>query len=111
MKNHMHTATSHRPPAAGASAHTHVHDELTQKKITNRLAKAIGHLQAVKAMVEHGSDCSDVLIQLSAVKAALNKTGHFIMQEHMEHCVVEAVQDGDTERITAFLESMKMFIK
>ena len=51
-------------------SHTHTHSHEHTKEVSNRLARAIGHLQKVKQMVENGDDCSDVLIQLAAVKSA-----------------------------------------
>lgn len=61
-------------------SHTHTHSHEHTKEVSNRLARAIGHLQKVKQMVENGDDCSDVLIQLAAVKSALNNTGKVILE-------------------------------
>lgn len=52
-------------------SHTHTHSHEHTKEVSNRLARAIGHLQKVKQMVENGDDCSDVLIQLAAVNLRL----------------------------------------
>lgn len=62
-------------------SHTHTHSHEHTKEVSNRLARAIGHLQKVKQMVENGDDCSDVLIQLAAVKSALNNTGKVILKD------------------------------
>ena len=62
-------------PAKHSHSHTHTHSHEHTKEVSDRLARAIGHLQKVKQMVENGDDCSDVLIQLAAVKSALNNTG------------------------------------
>lgn len=67
------------------------------KAVLNRLSRAIGHLNAVKQMVEEGRDCSEVLIQLSAVKSELANTGKVILKDHLEHCVVQAVRENDAE--------------
>ena len=56
-------------------SHGHTHSHEQTKAVLNRLSRAIGHLEAVKKMVEEGQDCSQVLIQLAAVKSALNNTG------------------------------------
>lgn len=56
--------------------HGHVHENT--KAVLNRLARAIGHLESVKKMVEDGRDCSEVLIQLSAVRSAINNIGKVI---------------------------------
>ena len=73
--------------------HSHSHTHTNTKAVLNRLARVIGHLQSIKHMVEDGRDCSEVLIQLSAVKAAINSTGKVILQDHIQHCLVEAVQE------------------
>ena len=74
-------------------SHGHVHEN--QKAVLNRLSRAIGHLEKVKRMVEEGYDCSEVLVQLAAVRSALDNTGKVILKDHMRHCMVDAVADGD----------------
>ena len=80
-------------------AHTHVHPHEQTKTVLNRLARATGHLQSVSKMVENGRDCSEVLIQLSAVIAALNSTGRIILEDHIDNCIVDAVHNGDHKAI------------
>lgn len=79
--------------------HGHTHDPKEVKAIVNRLAKAIGHLESVKHMVEDGRDCAEVLVQLAAVKAAIGNTGKLILKQHITHCIVDAVETGDDEAI------------
>ena len=79
--------------------HTHTHTHQNTKAVLNRLSRAIGHLESIKRMVEDGRDCSEVLIQLSAVKAAINNTGKVILQDHIEHCIVDAIESGDRETL------------
>lgn len=67
--------------------------------ILNRLSRAIGHLNAVKTMIENGRDCSEVLIQLSAVKSEIVNTSKVILKDHLDHCIVEAVKDNDETTI------------
>ena len=83
----------------GAADHVHTHDPKDVRLIVNRLAKAIGHLESVKRMVEDGKDCSEVLIQLAAVKSALNNTGKVILKQHISHCIVDAIETGDDEAL------------
>ncbi len=92
-------------------SHTHTHSHAHTKEVTNRLARAIGHLQKVKQMVENGEDCSDVLIQLAAVKSALNNTGKVILKDHLDHCIVHAVEEGNTEMLEELNEAIDKFIK
>jgi DNA-binding FrmR family transcriptional regulator len=70
-----------------------------KEKLKSRLAKAIGHLNAVHRMVDEQKYCIDVLNQLKAVQAALNKTSEVILRQHLETCVVEAVNKQDSQRV------------
>lgn len=69
------------------------------KSVLNRLSRAIGHLGAVRKMVEEGRDCTDVLIQLSAVKAEIVNTSKVILKDHIDHCIVDAVNEHDEDAI------------
>lgn len=62
-------------------------------------------------MVENDEDCSDVLIQLAAVKSAINNTGKVILKGHMEHCIVHAVEDGDLQMIDELNTAIDKFMK
>lgn len=94
-----------------ASTHDNGHYHQNTKAVLNRLSKIIGHLESVKKMVESGRDCSEVLIQLSAVKAAINNTGKVILKDHMEHCIVHAIEDGNNKMIEELNEAIDKFIK
>ena len=91
--------------------HSHSHTHTNTKAVLNRLARVIGHLQSIKHMVEDGRDCSEVLIQLSAVKAAINSTGKVILQDHIQHCLVDAVETGDMEAVQELSKAIDSFIK
>lgn len=91
--------------------HKHTHSHTQKKAVINRLSKAIGHLEAVKRMVERDEDCSEVLIQLAAVRSALNNTGKIILKDHISHCIVDAVEEGDAGAILALNEAIDKFVK
>lgn len=91
--------------------HTHTHSHEHTKAVLNRLSRAIGHLGSIKKMVENGRDCSEVLIQLSAVKAAINNTGKVILQDHIQHCLVDAIESGDRKEIEELNKAIDRFIK
>ncbi len=107
-ENHEH---DHEYLHAHGIAHSHGHVHQNQKAVVNRLARAIGHLEKVKRMVEAGEDCSDVLVQLAAVRAALDNTGKVILQDHMRHCMVDAVAAGDTGAIEDLCQAVDKFIR
>ena len=79
--------------------------------VLNRLSRAIGHLQSIKRMVEEGRDCSEVLIQLAAVKSAINNTGKVILHDHINHCIVDAVEQGDLKAIDELNQAIDQFVK
>ena len=89
--------------------HSHVHEN--QKAVINRLARAIGHLEKVKKMVESGADCSEVLIQLAAVRSALDATGKVILKDHLRHCMVDAVAAGDTAAVEDLCQAIDKYMK
>ena len=91
--------------------HSHGHIHENQKAVVNRLARALGHLEKVKRMVEEGHDCSEVLVQLAAVRSALDNTGKVILQEHLRHCMVDAVAEGDQEAIDDLCSAIDKFMK
>lgn len=92
-------------------AHTHTHTHKNSKAVLNRLSKCVGHLSAVKRMVEDGRDCSEVLIQLAAVRSAINSTCKIILKDHIDHCIVDAVETGDTETIDELNKAIEILMK
>ena len=103
-------------PEADISAHEahehhhHDHPHENSKAVVNRLSKAIGHLESVKRMVEMGRDCTDVLIQLAAVRSALNSTAKVIIKDHLEHCITDAVESGDIDMIEELNSAIDKYI-
>ena len=91
--------------------HAHGHHHTNTKAVLNRLSRAIGHMESIKRMVEEGRDCTEVLIQLSAVKAAINNTGKIILEDHIEHCIVDAVEHGDIKAIQELNKAIDRFVK
>lgn len=91
--------------------HIHNHSHTNTKAVINRLSIAIGHLESVKRMVEEGRDCSEVLIQVSAVKSSINNIGKIILQDHIEHCIVDAVETGDKKVLQDLNSAIDKFIK
>ena len=92
-------------------SHDHHHSEEHIRRVSNRLARAIGHLESVKKMVEEDRDCAEVLIQLAAVRSALTNTGKVILKDHMDHCIVDAVEHKDLKAIEDLNRAIEQFIK
>ena len=92
-----------------AEGHGHVHENT--QAVLNRLSRAIGHLESVRKMVENGRDCSEVLIQIAAVRSAINNIGKVILQDHIQHCIVDAVEEGDDQAIASLCAAIDKFMK
>jgi DNA-binding FrmR family transcriptional regulator len=90
-------------------AHTHTH---LNKVVLNRLARIEGQVKSIRSMVESGRDCSEVLIQVAAARAALDQAGRLILEDHMEHCILDAVDEGRGQEALEDLKvALKQFIK
>lgn len=68
-----------------------------RKNVRDRLVRAEGHLRGIIKMIDEEKECPDILLQIGAVKAALGKAGLIILEDHLEHCLIEAVKSGDIE--------------
>ena len=110
-ENHVHVLEDGTILEHSHGEHGHHHSHAQTKAVLNRLSRAIGHLESIKRMVEDGRDCSEVLIQLSAVKAAINNTGKVILHDHIAHCIVDAVESGDTDALDELNKAIDQFIK
>ena len=89
--------------------HGHSHSHTQTKAVLNRLSRAIGHLESVKRMVENGRDCTEVLVQLAAVRSALNSTAKVILKDHLEHCITDA-SANDADQLAALNEAIDKFM-
>jgi DNA-binding FrmR family transcriptional regulator len=102
---HVHSDGSHHHD------HGHIHSEEHTKKVLNRMNRIIGHMESTKRMVEDGRDCSEVLIQLSAIESAVKSVSRVILKEHMSTCIVDAVKKDDLESLEELNRAIDKFIK
>ena len=91
--------------------HTHHHDPQKTKTIVNRMNRAIGHMESVRNMIADDRDCSEVLIQIAAVRSAITNIGKLILEDHIDHCIIHAVEDGDDEMLQELKEAIEKFMK
>ena len=81
------------------------------RQVVSRLARIEGHVAAVKRMVEEERPCADVLVQIAAVRSALDKAAKLLLTDHMEHCVLDSLQDGNAqEHLVELREALERFI-
>ncbi len=79
------------------TATPHVHSEESLRKIINRFSRMEGHIRGIKTMLEEGRPCPEVLVQIAAVRGALNKVARIILDEHLSECIARAAQEGNIE--------------
>mgnify|MGYP006291645417 CR=1 FL=1 len=81
------------------------------KQVINRLSKITGHTNAIKKMYKEGKNCSEVLVQIAAVKSALTNVGKIILDDHIDHCVIEAVENNNSEVLDDLKDAVEKFLK
>ena len=82
---------------------------MDSENLHRRLRKIIGQLQAIERMIDEDVPCEDVLTQISAAKSALNKVGQVVLEGHINHCIKDAVESGDTEKLEDFAKAIERF--
>ena len=88
-----------RKAKMGNSDHAHLHKQT--RAIVNRLSRIEGHIRSIKGMVEEGRDCSDILMQIAAVRSAIDKVGRVVLEDHLESCLFEGGVLPDKDEIWA----------
>lgn len=92
-------------------AHSHQHEHESTKAVLNRMSRAIGHMEAIKTMIADGRDCSEVLIQIAAVRSAINNIGKIVLEDHINHCVVDAIETGNEQVLKDLKDAINKFVK
>ena len=81
------------------------------RQVMARLARVEGHVRAVKRMVEDGRPCSEVLVQMAAVRSALDRAAKLLLADHMEHCVLDSSRGANPKKLLAELHrALERFI-
>ena len=91
-------STSHHHHDA-ESVHPHHHNEESMRRLVNRLSRIEGHVRGIKTMVQENRPCPEVLVQVAAVRGALDRVARIILDEHLSECIGRAAKEGniDTE--------------
>ena len=90
---------------------SHPHHHENTKAVLNRMSRAIGHMESIKTMIENGRDCTEVLVQIAAVRSAINNVGKIILEDHINHCIVDAVETGDEQALKDLNDAIEKFVK
>ena len=100
IANSKHSHDNSLTPAYGsskASSQGHVHDPESLQRILNRFARIEGHIRGIKTMVQDSRPCPDVLLQIAAVRGALDRVARIILDEHLSECIARAAEEGNIE--------------
>ena len=81
------------------------------KDLMNRLSRIEGQVRGVRRMVEEGAYCPDILIQVSAVNAALNSFNKVLLANHIRTCVADDIRDGKDETIDELVTTLQKLMR
>jgi DNA-binding FrmR family transcriptional regulator len=102
-EKHTHSPEDHEH-GKEATPHAHVHSEESLRQIVNRLSRIEGHIRGIKVMIQESKPCPDVLVQISAVRGALDRVARIVLDEHLTECVARAAKEGN---IAVEIEELK----
>ena len=85
--------------------------EKEHKKLINRLNRIEGQIRGIKKMVEKDAYCTDILVQVAAVNAALNAFNKVLLAEHIKTCVAQDIRDGKEETIDELVVTLQKLMK
>lgn len=88
--------------------------ERTEKEyrdLINRLSRIEGQVRGVKRMVEEDVYCTDILIQVSAINAALNSFNKVLLSNHIRTCVAENIREGKDEVIDELVTTIQKLMR
>jgi DNA-binding FrmR family transcriptional regulator len=86
------------------AGHPHIHSEESLRRVVNRLSRIEGHIRGIKTMLQESRSCPDVLVQIAAVRGALDRVARIVLDEHLTECIARAAQEGNIE---AEIEELK----
>lgn len=95
---HVHERKSHHP-------------EKVKQNLISRLNRIEGQVRGIKGLIEKDTYCDDVLNQIASIQSALNGVGRLLLEHHMKSCVMERIQDGETEAIDELLITVNKLMK
>lgn len=83
-----------------------------KEEVRRRLRRIAGQVRGLEKMIDDDRYCIDVLTQVSAVKAALESVGLLLLEDHVDHCVADAIRAGDgAEKVSELTAAIERFVK
>ncbi len=90
---------------------TKLRSEQEYKALINRLNRIEGQIRGIRGMVEKNAYCTDIIIQVSAVNAALNAFNKELLANHIKTCVADDIKAGKTETVDDLLSTLQKLMK
>lgn len=88
-----------------------VRDDAEYKKLINRLNRIEGQVRGIKKMVEESAYCPDILIQVSAINAALNAFNKELLANHIKTCVYDDIKSGNDETVSELVNTLQKLMR
>ena len=93
------------------SERTKIRDAAEKKSLINRLSRIEGQVRGIKGMVEKNAYCTDILVQVSAVNAALNAFNKELLSNHIKTCVADDIRNGKDETVDELVATLQKLMK
>ncbi|HIW55984.1 MAG TPA: metal-sensitive transcriptional regulator [Firmicutes bacterium] len=84
--------------------------QCNKKDIDNRLATIEGHIRGVRQMLAEGKSCEEILLQLYAISGSLRKLSKKVLYDHLNNCVKDSIQKGETDVLESFADILEKYI-
>ncbi|WP_221568345.1 metal-sensitive transcriptional regulator [Alkalihalobacillus sp. TS-13] len=87
------------------------HSDNVKNNLVTRLNRIEGQIRGIKGLIEKDTYCDDVITQISATQSALNSVARILLDGHMKTCVLEKIQEGDTEILDEVMVTIQKLMK
>ena len=86
--------------------------EISKEDILNRMKKIEGQAKGIQKMIEEDKCCGDIMVQISAIRSAINKVGGLIMDRYIKECLKESLKDKNSDKsIEEMIETIVRYVK
>lgn len=86
-------------------------NEKLRKDISNRLKRIEGQVKGIQGMVDKNTCCSDILVQVAAIRSAINKVGSLLIENYALNCLELGDTEDDYEKLKKLIKTMNNFVK
>lgn len=93
------------------SGRTKERGESEYRDLIHRLSRIEGQVRGIRGMVEREAYCTDIIIQVAAVSAALNSFNRVLLENHIKTCVTRDIKEGKEETVGELVDLLKKIIR